>query len=76
MSERIVKFHHDERGIVTRWEEVGELIRCEDCKFYDGEYCHSEDLELCLEPLGLDGGALFCPPEDFYCPYGKGKEEE
>lgn len=75
MSEHIIEFHHDERGIVKTWDEVGELIRCEDCKFYDGEYCHSEDLDLCLEPMGFSG-ALFCPPEDFYCAYGKGKEEE
>lgn len=32
MSERIVKFRHDERGIVKTWDELGELIRCKDCK--------------------------------------------
>lgn len=50
-----------------------ELIRCKYCQYFDGEYCHSEDLNLCLEPEGFSG-ALFCPPEDFYCGYAKGKE--
>jgi len=35
MTEYIVKFHHDERGIVKTWDEVGELIRCKDCKHYE-----------------------------------------
>ena len=38
MSEYIVKFHHDERGIVKTWDEVGELIRCKDCKHYQESY--------------------------------------
>ena len=35
MTEYIVKFHHDERGIVKTWDEVGELIRCKDWKHYE-----------------------------------------
>ncbi len=50
------------------------LFQCKECKYFDGEYCHSEDLNLCLEPEGFSG-ALFCPPEDFYCKYAKGEEE-
>lgn len=73
MSECIVKFHHDERGIVKTWDELGELIRCKDCKFNDG-YCTNEDLNSHVEPLGLDGGALFETRPDFFCAYGKGKE--
>ena len=34
MSEMIVRFNHDERGIATSWDEVGELVRCKDCKHY------------------------------------------
>lgn len=59
-----------ENGILMRETE---LIRCKNCKYFDGEYCHNEDLDLCLEPMGFSG-ALFCPPEDFYCAYAKGKE--
>ena len=39
MSEMIVRFHQDERGIVRSWDEVGELVRCKDCKRYDGRQC-------------------------------------
>lgn len=33
-QEKIVIFHHDERGAVRTWSEVGELVRCRDCKWY------------------------------------------
>ena len=42
MSEMIVKFHHDERGIARSWDEVGELVRCKDCKHF--EYDHIENV--------------------------------
>lgn len=51
-----------------------ELVRCKDCKFNKG-YCENEDLHFHLEPLGLDGGALFETSPDFYCAYGKRREE-
>lgn len=40
MSELIVKFRHDERGIARSWEETGKIIRCKDCKYfhYDKSY--------------------------------------
>jgi len=41
MSELIVKFRHDERGIARSWEETGKIIRCKDCIHYT--------------PLGIDG---------------------
>ena len=41
MSEMIVRFHCDERGIARSWDEVGELIRCKDCKHFESGY------ELC-----------------------------
>ena len=34
MTEMIVKFHEDERGIARSWDEVGKLIRCKDCKYW------------------------------------------
>lgn len=37
MSELIVKFRHDERGIARSWEETGKIIRCKDCKYYAPE---------------------------------------
>lgn len=66
----ILVLRNDEYG--TYWYHE-KLIQCKDCKYFDGEYCHSEDLNLCLEPMGFSG-ALFYPPEDFYCAYAKGKE--
>ena len=38
MSEMIVRFHHDERGIARSWDEVGKLIRCKDCKWCSEHY--------------------------------------
>lgn len=32
-KEKIVIFHHDERGAVRTWDEVGEIVRCKDCKW-------------------------------------------
>ena len=39
MSEMIVKFHCDERGIARSWDEVGKLIRCKDCRWKQGSEC-------------------------------------
>lgn len=33
-QEKIVIFHHDERGVARTWSEVGELVRCKNCKHY------------------------------------------
>lgn len=30
-KEKIVIFHHDERGAVRTWSEIGEIVRCQDC---------------------------------------------
>jgi hypothetical protein len=47
MKEIIVKFHHDERGFVKTWDEVGELIRCKDCIWrYQSQ---NNDLHYCFE---------------------------
>ena len=32
-NEKIVIFHHDERGAVVHWSEMGELVRCKDCVY-------------------------------------------
>lgn len=62
MSEMIVRFHHDERGIATSWDEVGKLIRCKDCKYSDMtsnglvKYC---DIWFPNDQLYQDG--------DYYC---------
>lgn len=34
-TEKIVIFHKDERGIARTWSEVGEIVRCKDCKHRD-----------------------------------------
>lgn len=52
-----------------------ELIRCKDCKFNEKGYCLNETLNFHLEPLEFDGGALFETRPDFFCAYGKRKEE-
>ena len=45
--EKIVIFHHDERGAVRTWSEVGELVRCKDCEFYTEEERWCRRLGLC-----------------------------
>ena len=68
MSEYIVRFHEDERGIVTSWDEVGKLVRCKDCEWWDSEskekyrVCHNHNTGW---------------KADDFCSYGKlrGNEE-
>lgn len=68
MSEMIVRFHHDERGAVISWDEVGKLVRCKDCKFYEPS------------PAGEEFG--WCNYFDSrvannnYCSYGERKKDE
>ena len=38
-TEKIVIFNEDERGIARSWSEVGEIVRCKDCKHHDGIRC-------------------------------------
>lgn len=45
--EKIVIFHHGERGEVRTWSEVGELVRCKDCEFYTEEERWCRRLGLC-----------------------------
>lgn len=66
MSEMIVKFHCDERGISRSWDEVGELIRCKDCKYYYN-----------TDPESIPTANIICSQmhEDDYCSYAERKEE-
>lgn len=32
-DEYIVRFHYDERGIARRWDQVGKIVRCKDCRW-------------------------------------------
>ena len=56
MSEMIVKFHCDERGIARSWDVIGELIRCKDCKFWthikrtNRYWCKTDDGLFDLNP--------------------------
>lgn len=64
-KEKIVIFHHDERGVAVHWSEVGDLVRCKDCEYY------TEEEEWCRR-LGLCGAFK---PDDF-CSLGRMKEAE
>lgn len=70
MKEILVQ-RNDEYG--TYWYRE-KLIQCKECKFYDSGYCHNEKIESFLDYADIEGGTFFCPPEDFYCAYAKGKE--
>ncbi len=67
MKEIIVKFHHDERGFVKTWDEVGELIRCKDCKHYERWTNH----KICMLLGSYYGNTQ---PHD-YCSNAERKEE-
>lgn len=68
-KEKIVIFHHDERGAVRTWSEIGELVRCRDCKW-------------CVEDYGTDGNVPYwvCKnwdggtDADGYCYVGERRE--
>ena len=56
--------HDTMNGTVT-----GELIRCKDCKYYDGYYCHNKHWG--------DGYGNYTPPikqEDGFCDWADKKE--
>ena len=50
------------------------VVRCKDCKYYEGT-CTNYYINDIMVPLGLDGGAEFIPDEDFYCAVAERKEE-
>ena len=57
-NEMIVIFHHDERGVVRTWSEIGELVRCKDCVFghlyVDVQNGVTDSWVECLNPDGLN----------------------
>ena len=55
---------------MRRYDELRELIRCKDCKHWDGYYCHNE--------LWGDGYGNYTPPikrEEGFCDWAERKEE-
>lgn len=62
MSEMIIRFHHDERGIATSWDEIGKLIRCKDCGHYYGRPCgivdwYNTENDFCSKAYPREGDA-------------------
>ena len=66
-KEKIVIFHHDERGMAVTWSEVGELVRCKDCR-WGREVCGNIE---CFVDSNI-------PPEyhgyEWFCPNGERRE--
>lgn len=69
----IVRFYANHNDIPEGHADggiVGELIRCKDCKHYDGYYCHNK--------WWGDGHGNYTPPikgEDGFCDWAERKEE-
>lgn len=57
-NEMIVIFHHDERGVVRTWSEIGRLVRCKDCKLFGTEECNMRH-------------GFYGIKDDDYCSYGE-----
>lgn len=59
----------------VKQEVVGELVRCEDCRygyqFYDVQKGIKDSWVECRNPYGLNRDV----PEDGYCYFGKGKDD-
>ena len=66
--EMIVRFHHDERGIARSWDEVGKIVRCKDCEWWNTE--SEETYKVCYNNTSSWKA-------DDFCSYGKlrGNEE-
>ncbi len=68
-NEMIVIFHHDERGIVRTWSEIGKLVRCKDCRWYKTNYMwNGTEVKICAKEA-------YEPRRnaDDYCSYGERK---
>ena len=70
-TEMIVIFHHDERGVVRTWSEVGTLVRCKACKWYKTNYSwNGKEHKVCViepyEPVRKD---------DDFCSRGEQKDD-
>ena len=75
MSEVIVKFHCDERGIARSWDEVGELIRCKDCKHIQ-KWRSEESAKKFGQIYECARGVLACPKPDDFCSYAESRGEQ
>lgn len=71
----------DGEGLFTKWlketlknaptVDAVPVVRCKDCKHYDGYYCHNE--------WWGDGHGNYTPPiksEDGFCDWAEGKEND
>lgn len=70
-TEMIVIFHHDERGVVRTWSEVGTLVRCKDCKWYETFYTLNGNEFRCCCREARDS----LRNSDDYCSYGERKDD-
>lgn len=73
MDEMIVRFHEDERGIATSWDEVGKLVRCKDCVHCADDWNGNQPMFTC--ELGIYDGSV-CPY--YFCSMAelRGKQDE
>jgi len=58
-----------------------EIIRCKDCKYFESrDYTYYKTTECENQHVrnmtNGDDMTIFCPEEDFYCPYGERKETD
>ena len=74
MKEYIVAVEDDERDFeevfIGHIRKQTELIRCKDCIYYDGHYCHNK--------WWGDGYGSYTPPikkEDGHCDWAERREE-
>lgn len=65
MREIIARFDEEDKSAFVYGEEVGEIVRCNDCKHYRNNKC--DQLSLLIFLLGND--------EDDYCSHAERKEE-
>ena len=65
-NEMIVIFHHDERGAVRTWSEIGRLVRCKDCKYW-----HDAPAADGFNSCEMDALIRY---EDFFCANGERKD--
>ena len=84
-TEMIVIFHHDERGVVRTWSEVGTLVRCKDCKHWRRQtnyagaqlsfgFCESDDMWRSLYGETYEVSHIDTD-DDFYCGYAERRED-
>ena len=67
-------FKYKAKGGTVRTYDMGEIVLCKDCEYRneDGE-CDCNSLYMQME--GDSSGVGFVPEKDFYCAYGKRRED-